>query len=211
MIPGDHIAVVLSGDRKSAALLCFLKKLVADRRDIRLSAVAGGIETCPQIHSSAVMVAESLRIPLAGMPLPGAGDSTMEEPVTRLATAVSLDDIAEGLLGQFLFGNAGILLQPLPEAIPIICPFMSVPSEELDLYWAIEGTGIDLPSVVPGRDAPVPDTVTLLRDFSRRHPATSYALLHLAEQLDCGVAPPAAGDGPGSAPRDPTCRKRPIT
>ena len=39
MSPGDHIAVVVSGDRKSAALLYFLKKLTADRRDIRLSAV----------------------------------------------------------------------------------------------------------------------------------------------------------------------------
>ena len=39
MSPGDHIAVVVSGDRKSAALLFFLKKLTAGRRDIRLSAV----------------------------------------------------------------------------------------------------------------------------------------------------------------------------
>jgi len=40
MIPGDHIAVALSGDPYSSALLFFLKKLTADRRDIRISAIS---------------------------------------------------------------------------------------------------------------------------------------------------------------------------
>ena len=38
--PGDHIAVVLSGDAAGAALLVFLVNLTADRRDIRLSAIS---------------------------------------------------------------------------------------------------------------------------------------------------------------------------
>ena len=37
--PGDHIAVLLSGDQSSSALLYFLKKLTAHRRDIRISAI----------------------------------------------------------------------------------------------------------------------------------------------------------------------------
>jgi uncharacterized protein (TIGR00269 family) len=40
MIPGDHIAVALSGDQSSSALLYFLKKLTSDRRDIRISAIS---------------------------------------------------------------------------------------------------------------------------------------------------------------------------
>jgi tRNA(Ile)-lysidine synthase TilS/MesJ len=36
---GDHIAVVLSGDKTSSALLYFLKHLTAGRRDIRISAI----------------------------------------------------------------------------------------------------------------------------------------------------------------------------
>ena len=38
MVTGDHITLALSGGKNSSALLYFLKKLTADRRDIRLSA-----------------------------------------------------------------------------------------------------------------------------------------------------------------------------
>jgi uncharacterized protein (TIGR00269 family) len=38
--PGDHIAVALSGDKSSAALLYFLKKLTSNRRDIIISAIS---------------------------------------------------------------------------------------------------------------------------------------------------------------------------
>jgi uncharacterized protein (TIGR00269 family) len=39
MVSGDHIAVALSGGKNSSALLYFLKKLTAERRDIRLLAI----------------------------------------------------------------------------------------------------------------------------------------------------------------------------
>jgi uncharacterized protein (TIGR00269 family) len=40
MTRGDHIAVALSGDQISSALLYFLKKLTSDRRDIQISAIS---------------------------------------------------------------------------------------------------------------------------------------------------------------------------
>jgi len=39
LVPGDYIAVALSGDAGSSALLYFLKKLTASRRDIRIAAI----------------------------------------------------------------------------------------------------------------------------------------------------------------------------
>jgi len=41
--PGDHIAVALSGDKSSAALLYFLKKLTSNRRDISISAISENV------------------------------------------------------------------------------------------------------------------------------------------------------------------------
>ena len=40
LISGDHIAVLLSGDNSSSALLYFIKKLTVQRHDIRVSAIA---------------------------------------------------------------------------------------------------------------------------------------------------------------------------
>lgn len=210
MSPGDHIAVLVSCDRKSAALLCFLKKLIADRRDIRLSAViACGADTRKGSRSAAMKIAESLRIPWSEMPLPDGSGSAAQEKVTKIALAVSLDDIARGVLGQFLFGNAGWLVHPSSAGggpLPIICPFIAVPSDELDIYGEIGGTGIDLPSGTPKSDAIRQETGTILETYSRRHPATKYALLHLAEQLSSGDAAAIAvadtiftGNGEGNA------------
>jgi tRNA(Ile)-lysidine synthase TilS/MesJ len=199
MRPGDHIAVLVSGDRKSAALLCFLQKLTADRRDIHLSAVLSGGDVAGKDGRLAAMkVAESLRIPCIEMPLPGGSGTAARDMITKIALAVSLDDIAHGVLGEFLFGNAGRLVHPPPDGpdrIPVICPFIAVPSHELDLYWEIGGTGINLQPCTPGRDTSSQETGALLKDYCRRHPATKYALLHLAEQLSGGnaVATAAAG------------------
>jgi hypothetical protein len=190
MSPGDHIAVPVSGDRKSAALLFFLKKLTADRRDIQLSAVpacrGSGMGGAP---SAAITVAESLRIPWSEIPLPGGTGTAAQEKVTKVALAISLDDIAQGILGEFLFRNAGRFVHPRPSGssrATVICPFITVPSDELNLYWDCQGTGIDLASGTPPRKSLQKDTVAFLEEYSHRHPATKFALLHLWEQLSNG-------------------------
>jgi tRNA(Ile)-lysidine synthase TilS/MesJ len=203
MSPHDHIAVVVSGDLKSAALSCFLKKLVADRRDIRLSVLPScGKGPGDGARSAALKIAELLGIPCIEMPL----FSRLGEPgcsgVTKIALAVSLDDVAQGVLGQFLFGSAERLFsppQPDQDLIPVICPFITIPSDELDIYGEYWDTGISPPSGTSSADTLRQETENLLEEFSRRHPATKYALLHLAEELSSGnVAGIAAAAGRGS-------------
>jgi tRNA(Ile)-lysidine synthase TilS/MesJ len=190
MRTGDHIAVVVSGDRKSAALLKFLKKLTANRRDVRLSAVP----VCEDDdgtgdRSAARRVAESLQVPCVKMPAPGCSGTASHGNVTKIAVAVSLDDIAQDVLWQFLFGNADRLVHPPPAEwyrIPVICPFIAVPSDELARYWEIEGSGIDCSSMTSCHDILLQETCAMLEDFSSRHPATRYALLNVAEELPSG-------------------------
>lgn len=204
MNPGDHIAVVVSGDKKSAALLFFLQKLTADRRDIRLSAVP----VLREETGTAGKIAESLQIPCMEMRDPGRHGTVARGTITKTALAISLDDIAKGVLAEFLFGDVNRFIHPPPHGenrITVICPFIAIPSEELDLYWEIAGAGIDLPTGTLRCDAPLQETRALLEDYCRHHPATKYALLHLAEQLSCDNA--AATVVAGAS--DPDLQKRP--
>jgi tRNA(Ile)-lysidine synthase TilS/MesJ len=184
MSPGDHIAVVVTGDRKSAALLRFLKKLTAGRHDIRLSAmpVSTGMDTL----TTTMRVAESLRVPCIEISRSDRKGDPESASVTKLALAFTLDDIAREVLVQFVSGDAERLVHP-PSAGSsrgaVICPFIAVPSDEVDRYWDGEGTGIDLLPCTPARDPLFFDAEALFRDYNRRHPATGHALLNIAEEL----------------------------
>ncbi|MDD1684309.1 MAG: hypothetical protein LUQ19_00305 [Methanoregula sp.] len=211
METGDHITVVLSGDKQSAALLLFLQRMIADRRDIRLSAVPAGDRDAGGGGSSAPLgVAESLRVPCIKMPWPGEPGSAGGDRPTKIALAFTLDDIAREVLVQFLSGNAEKLVHP-PVAgrggIPVICPFIAIPSEELDIYWDREGTKIDLVPSTPVQDPLSRDVETLLNDYHHRHPATRFALLNLTEELSggnvAGIAAAAYGQNRVESRRDP--------
>jgi tRNA(Ile)-lysidine synthase TilS/MesJ len=187
MTPGNHIAVVLTGDKKSAALLLFLKKLTAGRRDIRLSAVLAG-DRVGGMHglSAATRVSESLGISSIEMPRPGRTRDPESDRVTSLARAFTLDDIAREVLLEFLSGNAEQLIhayQDRSSMVPVICPFIAVPSDEVNSYWDHGGMEIDLLPYRPVKDPLSRDVETLFRDYQQRHPATGHALLNLAEEL----------------------------
>jgi hypothetical protein len=205
MRPGDHIAVELSGDKKSAALALFLKKLVAGRHDIRLSAIpAGDGQTDGGCPPAARKVAGLLGIPLVDMP-GGDGAAAQDRP-TKIALAFTLDDIAREVLVQFLSGTVEKLVHPgrtVRGGIPVICPFITVPSEELDLSWDGQEIGFDLASGPPLQNPLSREAESLLRDYHNRHPATRFALMNLAEELSGGgvaeIAAAALGrNGPGT-------------
>jgi len=203
---GDHIAVVVTGDRKSAALLCFLEKLTAGRHDIRLSAMPVGTGT--DDLATTMRIAESLGVPCIEIPRPDRKGDPESDSVTKLAMAFTLDDIAREVLVQFVSGDAERLVHPPPSAGSIggtvICPFIAVPLVEVDSYWDYEGTGIDLLPCIPERDPLFFDVEAFFRDYNRRHPATGHALLNLAEELSscraADIAAAAIGQD-GSFPR----------
>jgi hypothetical protein len=198
---GDHIAVVLSGDKKSAALLLFLQRLVADRRDIRLSAVPAGDKGADgDGRSAALRVAESLGVPCIRMPRPRRPGPTGKNRVTKIALAFTLDDIARVVMVQFLTANVEKLVHP-PVAgkggIPVICPFIAIPYDELEIYWDCEGIKIELLPCMPVPDPLSRDVEALLWDYHRHHPATWFAIMNLAEDLSGGNVAGIAAAGIG--------------
>lgn len=187
---GDHIAVFLTGDRTSAALLLFFRNLTAGRRDIRLSAlIAGENLTGSDEFAGSAAVAESLQIPFTEIHPPCGDGQLTGDTVTRIAVAFTLDDIARGITGLFLGGDADRLLHPPPEewiGIPVICPFITIPCEEISRYLEYAGKGIPCPHPPHPHQKVTPDIPILLEEYYRRHPGTRYALMHLAEQLSGG-------------------------
>jgi len=201
MIPKDHIAVVLSGDKKSAALLFFLKKLLAGRRDIRLSALPAGVgETGGSDLSALRQIAEILAIPLNEIPAAGDHGTAPHDRPTKIALALTLDDIALDMLARFLFGNKETLVHPQRaemDGVPIICPFVAIPAEELEIYWDSQDTGVNPVSCPPRQDPLKRELETLFRDYYCRHPATRFALMNLAEELSSGGRTRIAAAAPG--------------
>jgi uncharacterized protein (TIGR00269 family) len=145
MKKNDHIAVALSGGKNSSALLCFLKALISERRDIMVSAITID-EGIPKYRnpSNAVRIAESLGADCVVASFRDAYGTGMEEivagskergsclycrvlrrtllnrvaceqGVTRLATGYDLDDQAQSVLMDVLQGDALHLLRPQEE------------------------------------------------------------------------------------------------
>jgi tRNA(Ile)-lysidine synthase TilS/MesJ len=192
LLPGDCLAVPLAGDRKSAALLAFLKILTGGRRDVSLCAILPREDgTGERNRTAARMAAESLGIACTGMPETGVPPAVVRPGITRIALPVTLDDIAECVLREFLFGNAGNLIHPGPSTpgrSPVIFPFLTVSSGEAEQYWDLAGTGVALRAGTPAWETFAPMARDLLKRYTTRHPATNYALLHLAEELGGGDA-----------------------
>jgi tRNA(Ile)-lysidine synthase TilS/MesJ len=138
--PGDHIAVALSGDAAGAALLAFLKNLIQNRRNIRLSAItidegAAGFSGPEQARTIAEACgvgwfcgsfAErygTTRDVIEQQDGPKAGDIACRvlrndligeiaeaHGVTRCAFATTVDDNAEAFFSGLLTGTIGCAL-----------------------------------------------------------------------------------------------------
>jgi tRNA(Ile)-lysidine synthase TilS/MesJ len=228
LLPGDHTAVVLTGDATDAALLAFLHKLTKDRRDVELSAIvidegtAGdkgrtvaeqcGVELFSGSFAERYGTTRDALIraegPEAADRICGvlAGDRAAEiaaaHGITRLALATTVDDRAVQFFSDLLGGTVEETLF-FPETlgtsrVPVIRPFREIPKTEVYRYAELCG-------IIPGEAGACgtdknSDASTALAAYDARHPATKFALANLATTL-AGIA------GKSRAPHDsgPAC------
>ncbi len=138
----DHIAVGLSGDRNSSALLYFLKKLTSSRRDIRISAItidegirgyhqpayAEGIARAVGTDLISASFAEHFGVSLdeiarrKGFPLSCTYCRTIrnflldrtaaEQGVTKLALGDDLNDCGVSVMKNILRGDIDMVVRP---------------------------------------------------------------------------------------------------
>ncbi|WML67390.1 MAG: hypothetical protein METHP_00909 [Methanoregula sp. SKADARSKE-2] len=214
--PGDHIGVLMTGDKKSLALLHFLSILVANRRDVRVTAIftrkpeeesppAGNVQRFMEDHSIGCIYematdTDSLTCNLTGTsPLPV--KIADRYTITKFAGGRSLDDAALEFFVSLLKGSPEGFFGDDPKALlPVITPFITVPGSEVDLYADVIGGGCIRPPPEPpacrGFEQVLGDA---LDNYTERHPATKYSLLQISERIRLGKKRGDAGPDPGPA------------
>lgn len=168
--PGDHIAVILTGDPAERALLFFLHKLTGKRRDIRVSGILG------DAHESAGSIAGR-----AG--------------ATRITLATTLEDCSAAFLAGILRGEpVGCSRGGQEETgtLSVIAPFCHIPSCEIALYSRIHGLGESSVPAAQENDSLYMDVKNLLGAYACRHPAAPHAILNLGEMLAAAAREPDA-------------------
>jgi len=211
LLPGDHTAVVLTGDAADAVLLLFLHKLTKDRRDVKLSAIAidegsdgdagravadlcggeifsGSFAERYGTTRDAIVRAEG---PAAAGRICNvlAGDLAAEiassHGITRLALATTVDDRAREFFSDLLGGTVEETLF-VPETlgtarVPVIRPFLEIPKTEV--YRYAELCGVTPGGAGAGGADENSAAGAALAAYDARHPATKFALANLAGTL----------------------------
>ncbi|MFA5003605.1 MAG: hypothetical protein WC502_11600, partial [Methanolinea sp.] len=161
MLPGDHIAVILSGNAVENALLFFLRKLTGKRKDIQVSGIPAGITDDFFALASR-----------AG--------------ATRIAVATTLDEMSVEILSGILRGDPRACLpgtDDTGETLPTIAPFCYIPSEEIARYARIHDLEGRSPLETGDDDSRYSDIKRLLGEYTSRHPAAPYAIINLCDSL----------------------------
>jgi tRNA(Ile)-lysidine synthase TilS/MesJ len=209
---GDRIAVALSGGTSSSSLLHFLSAHFGMRPDLSLVAITMDEGTGLSRDLSRIKrFAEGMGIEWAGTSYAeefgGAPDvGSGHIPVscrdilrdyalaslagrigaTKLALGSSLDKEARSVLLSVLRGNPECLLGgPRPGAggIPRIRPFLRIPAEEVALYSRLNIPGNGDSSCLHTRDQLENEVRRILDEYTTRHHAAPFSLVHLSEAL----------------------------
>jgi tRNA(Ile)-lysidine synthase TilS/MesJ len=209
--------VALSGDKKSSALLFFLKKLTGKRRDIRVSAIfidegIGGYRDSSRAREVADMLEteyhtgslqEEFGITVDRLAEEKGRSSVCswcrtlrdtllvkiasEQGATAIAKGRSLDENAQSTMEFMLQGKPELLVgtrRRVQDRISWIEPFCHIPSDEVELYADLQGTGFPATGCPYGKMPFHYDVKILLDEYTAGHPATRYAIANLGETLE---------------------------
>jgi tRNA(Ile)-lysidine synthase TilS/MesJ len=164
LLPGDRIAVSESGDPASRALLGFLQRLTAGRRDVSVVALTGDV----------------------GPAAPG--EAAEMCGATKIALPASVDDMAVSVLSNFLRGCNdhrplyADLHRHNGEPPFRIYPFSHIPENEILLYASLQGYG-STTSPPSARETFDDEVRALLDRYTGDHPGTRYAVANLGREL----------------------------
>jgi tRNA(Ile)-lysidine synthase TilS/MesJ len=193
--PGDHIAVVLSGDASGAALLVFLVKLTANRRDIRLSAIAidPGMSGC-SAPDQARNVADACGIELFCGSFAERYGTTMDAIVQKDGQEVACRScrvLIHDLIGEIAEAHS-VTRCAFPTTVDDSAGafFSSLLSGTVECTLFSSGTTgkNHIPVIRPFMEVPAPEVIR-------------YAELH-PECDGCGTLPPCPCPGSGSRSAD---------
>lgn len=196
---GSSIAVALSGRVASGALLLFLQRLLANRRDLTLTAFTlsrGDADAPALLRASALATA----LGVSWQPVRCSGLGTKRGELIgnccsaaavleadAVAIGETLDDRAVTVLSSVCSGEQRTLIGASPcrgagDQVQVIAPFSGIPSEEVAVYAG------SLPVVLLPSGDPDPAELrgavsSFLAGYTANHPSTRYALLSVYEQL----------------------------
>ncbi|MGA2934382.1 MAG: ATP-binding protein [Methanomicrobiales archaeon] len=209
---GDRIAIALSGGMSSSSLLHFLSVHFGMRRDLSLVAITVDEGTGPCRDMGRIKrTAEGMGVGWAGTSfaeefgitpemgnghIPGSCRGILRGHAltslasrvgaTKLALGTNLDDEAGSVLQTVLRGEAaGLMCHPRlgNGRIPLVRPFLRIPGQEVALYALLNVPG---PVQEVGPHAPDKqgsETWRILAEYTNRHPAAPFSLVHLSEAL----------------------------
>ncbi|AGB01413.1 adenine nucleotide alpha hydrolase family protein [Methanoregula formicica] len=165
MCPGDHIAVIITGDPAERALLFFLHNLAGKRRDILVSGIPGGAHESPDS--------------IAG-----------RTGATRIALATTLEDCSAAILAGILRGEPMTSIigrRGDTGTRPVFAPFCHIPSCEIAQYSRIHGLEESSVPAARQNDSLYEDVKNILGAYAHRHPAAPHAILNLGEMLSAAA------------------------
>lgn len=196
---GSSIAVALSGRVASSALLFFLQRLLANRRDLTLTAFTlylGDAASPALLQASALATA----LGVSWQPFLCSGLASEQGGLVQhcrsaaaalgadaVAVGETLDDRAVTVLSKVCSGEQHTLIGAGScsrggDLVPVITPFSGIPFEEVAIS-AGSLPVVPLPSRVPDPGNLSGAVDAFLAAYSANHPSTRYALLSVYEQL----------------------------